>query len=378
MEIVKMKRTKIFAAYLPQYHETEDNNRFWGKGFTDWVGVKKATPLFENHNQPRIPLDKNYYDLLNPEVIAWQARIAKEYGIDGFNIYHYWFKDGKQELQKPAEILLEHNDIDIEYFFTWDNASWKRTWDNVQGNDWAPAFDDKSRIQKGTGILVEFQYGGEKQWREHFMYLLPFFQDTRYLKIDNKPVFLFIGRSDEETLKKMYEYWNDCAIEFGFDGIYSGTKKKNFFNKAVLDTTFCYEPETSAWGRRRAIDKRLVDLFGIKPKRDGAAKYIYTYEKVWKRIIANARKNANKEILGGFVRYDDTPRRGNEALIVLGETPDMFEKYMSQLYEICCNNNKEFLLLTAWNEWGEGAYLEPDVEDKYGYLEALKRVKNEH
>ena len=95
-------KTKVFAAYLPQYHETEDNNKFWGLGYTDWVGVRNAKPQFDGHKQPRVPLNENYYDLTNYESIIWQANLAKEYGIDGFNIYHYWFKDGKQELQKPA------------------------------------------------------------------------------------------------------------------------------------------------------------------------------------------------------------------------------------------------------------------------------------
>ena len=147
-------RTKVFAAYLPQYHETEDNNIFWGQGYTDWVGVKKAEPQYLGHKQPKVPLDSYYYDLTDYNVILWQSRIAKKYGIDGFNIYHYWFKDGKQELEKPAEILLEHKEINIEFFFTWDNASWKRTWGNVQGNDWAPVFDNNDN--KGSSILVEF------------------------------------------------------------------------------------------------------------------------------------------------------------------------------------------------------------------------------
>ena len=174
-------KTKVFAAYLPQYHETEDNNKFWGLGYTDWVGVRNAKPQFDGHKQPKVPLNENYYDLTNYESIIWQANLAKEYGIDGFNIYHYWFKDGKQELQKPAEILLQHKEININFFFTWDNASWRRTWGNIQGNDWAPAFD-KNMSKSGSATLVEFQYGEEPQWKAHFEYLLQFFKDERYYK----------------------------------------------------------------------------------------------------------------------------------------------------------------------------------------------------
>lgn len=369
-----MVKTKIFAAYLPQFHETEDNNRFWGTGFTDWVGVKKATPQYDGHNQPRIPLDHNYYNLLDEKVIQEQAQLAKKYGIHGFNIYHYWFKDGKQELEKPAELLLNNSKIDIEYFFTWDNSSWRRTWGNVKGNDWAPAFDSQYKNNEGSAILVPFEYGDKIRWKEHFAYLLPFFKDKRYYKIDNKPVFMFISHNEVKTLKKMGGYWDNLARKAGFSGMYFATKKRNFFNKPIFDSVFNYEPETSAWGKRRAIDKRINSTFKIKTKRDDPVKYLYSYEKVWSRIIKNAKKNIKKEIIGSFVRYDDTPRRGKEAMIVVGENPDKFEKYFSSLYRLCCENDKAMLLLTAWNEWGEGAYIEPDEKDAYEYLKALKKA----
>ena len=367
--------TKIFAAYLPQYHETEDNNKFWGQGFTDWVGVKKATPLFDDHYQPRVPLGQDYYDLLDPTVIKRQAALAREYGIDGFNIYHYWFKDGKQELERPAELLLADKSIDIEYFFTWDNGAWRRTWGNVKGNDWAPAFDQNYAVEKGQAILVPFAYGDESQWTYHFNYLLPFFQDKRYLKLDNKPVFMFISHSELETLSAMVSCWDRLARETGFAGIYWSTKKKNFFGKKIFDSVFDYEPETSAWGKRRALDKRLSSILKIKTKRDEPVKYQYPYEKVWKRIINNAKRNIDKEIVGSFVRYDDTPRRGKEAMIIRNENPEAFESYFEILYRMCCKHDKPILLLTAWNEWGEGAYLEPDERDKYRYLEAIKKIR---
>lgn len=371
-----MVKTKVFAAYLPQYHITEDNNKFWGEGFTDWVGVKKATPQFPGHNQPRIPLDNEYYDLLDPKVIKRQATLARKYGIEGFNIYHYWFKDGKQELEKPAEILLKNMDIDINYFFTWDNSSWRRTWGNVKGNDWAPVFDKKYEEKGGVATLVPFAYGDESQWKKHFDYLLSFFKDPRYYKIDNKPVFMFISHNEVETLEKMGKFWDECAKKSGFAGMYLANKKRNFLNKPIFDTVFSYEPETSAWGKRRALDKRLNSIFHIKPKRDEPVKYQYDYEIVWKRIIRKAKRNIDKEIVGSFVRYDDTPRRGKEAMIVNNESPAKFEHYFGSLYNLCCEHNKPVLLLTAWNEWGEGAYIEPDEVNKYEYLEALRRAVN--
>ena len=155
-------KPEIFAAYLPQYHETEENNMFWGKGFTDWVGVKAAKPQFDGHIQPRVPLNNNYYDLSDYKVIHAQAQLAKKYGIDGFNIYHYWFDKSHPVLFKPAQNILEHKDIDIKFFFTWDNHSWIRSWSNIRGNAWAPKKNCYEWIMvtktNGSGILNGFYH----------------------------------------------------------------------------------------------------------------------------------------------------------------------------------------------------------------------------
>ena len=123
-----MKNTKIIAMYLPQYHQIPENDKWWGEGFTDWVGAKSASSLFEGHEQPKIPMNDNYYDLSKADDIRWQAKLAREYGVYGFGIYHYWFSSSQKLLTKPAELILANKDIDIPFFFAWDNCSWVRTW----------------------------------------------------------------------------------------------------------------------------------------------------------------------------------------------------------------------------------------------------------
>lgn len=368
-----MKKTKIFAAYLPQYHETKENNEFWGKGFTDWDSVKNAKPQFENHIQPRVPLN-GYYDLSDYREIKKQAILAKKYGIDGFNIYHYWFKDGKQALTKPTELLLDHKEIDISFFFTWDNCAWVRSWSNIQGNSWAPSIEQNIK-KTGKKTLFEFEYGGEEQWKKHFYYLLPYFKDTRYLTINNKPVFALMNNDNVKLLKEMGKYWNRLAIKEGLEGVYLLSRKDEFYNKKLFDNQFLYEPPAASWGKRMSVEGRLSKYFKIKIKNTEPVKYLYSYDSVWKALLKNAKKHKNdKLILGSFVMFDDTPRRGKDARIIIGETPLKFENYFSELYRICCEGNKEILLITAWNEWGEGAYLEPDAENGYKYLEALRNA----
>lgn len=373
-----MYKTKIFAAYLPQYHETEENNKFWGKGFTDWVTVKKAEALFEGHNQPRKPLNENYYDLSNPYSIKEQVRLAKQFGVDGFNIYHYWFKNGHVVLQKPAELILENKDIEIEFFFSWDNSSWKRSWSNVQGNDWAPRFELQGEDKEKSTYLLELDYGGQEQWREHFNYLLPYFKDSRYLKIDNAPVFMFFSNIDIKKIQKMGECWKEWAKENGFNGLYLVTQKGPFFRHKVFNAEFYYQPNYSGWAKQHAIKNRIKEFCPelVKEKEDP---YMYNYEKIWKCIYRQAKRTIKKDyIIGSFVSYDDTPRRGKQGIVVVKESVDLFKKYFGKIYELCCKNECDIILLTAWNEWGEGAFLEPDENNKYKYLEAVKEVKRKY
>ena len=159
--------------------------------------------------------------------------------------------------------------------------------------------------------------------------------------------------------------------------IFMVSRHRVFNLKTTFNYDFVYEPITSSWGIRRAIENRLKKYLGFKGWYDKPVKYLYDYDKVWKKIIQNTLQYSNKTIPGCFVRYDDTPRRGKMAGIIIGESPEKFYNYFKQFYKIVSKQKKKLALITAWNEWGEGAYLEPDKFDKYAYLEALNKAKNE-
>ena len=260
---------KILAVYLPQFHETPDNNLWWGEGFTDWQSVKTAEPLFTMHNQPRVPLESQYYDLSQKETMMNQAQLAKKYGIDGFCFYHYYFENGKRELEKPAENLLKWKDIDMPFCFNWASESWIRSWSKICGNVWAEKYEKEDNL---GSVLAKQNYGTEREWVNHFNYLLPFFQDSRYIRIDNRPVFIFYSPDDIAVLHEMIACWRELAEKAGLKGLYLIGAHMNAADRS-LDAAIVYEP-------RNAINK--LNLQG-KVKLNNNVR-CFEYESLWDDI----------------------------------------------------------------------------------------------
>lgn len=355
---------KVIAMYLPQFHEVEENNRWWGKGFTEWKAVKQAEKLFRTHYQPRCPLNENYYDLSERKTMEWQAELMNQYGIDGLCFYHYWFKDGRRILEKPAENLLQWSDIQMPFCFSWANESWVRTWSKLSdGNVWSSKFET-DRAQKEKSILLQQDYGDEEQWKEHFEYLLPFFKDKRYIKIDNAPIFMLYEPASVLCLEQMRVKWNEWAKAEGFNGIYLIGANCGQDIYTNVDADYYHEP-IHTMKKMRWIPKE-----DEKPVK-------LSYDDVWNALLSCDLKN-NKTYLGGFVDYDDTPRHDIGGSVIYGACPEKFQKYFTELLAKNAANGNKITFINAWNEWGEGMYLEPDTRYSYGYLEAILYAKENY
>lgn len=365
-----MRKTKIIAMYLPQYHCIPENDAFWGKGFTDWVTVKKAKPLYKGHIQPRVPINDNYYDLSLEDNVVWQAKLAEKAGIYGFGVYHYWFNNEKNLLTKPAEIIRDSDEININYFLAWDNASWVRSWTNVSGNAWSPVAD-KGLKKSGPSIMVQYELGEEADWKNHFGHILSHFKNPRYIKVDGKPMFVIFNYNEE--VGRMCSFWNRLAKNEGFSGIYFVIKYKPGQKISKGLQQFKYEPLHSGWSKPslwNRIEDKINRTFDVRLRLRR-----YSYDQIWKTILCNAEFDVSPNILhGAFVSYDDTPRRGRDGRVVCGASPEKFQMYLDRLMEISSNQDKEFVFVTAWNEWGEGAYLEPDTVNGYSFLESLSNL----
>lgn len=360
-----MKRMKVLSMYLPQFHRLPENDEWWGEGFTDWIAVKSAEKFFETQNQPREPYLDNYYDLMKKETMVWQADLAQRYGVDGFCFYHYYFKDGRKILEGPAENLLKWKEINMPFCFCWANETWARTWSNISfSNAWSEKFE-KNRKEDKT-ILLEQDYGNKKDWKKHFDYLLPFFEDERYIRIMNKPVFLFYKPDDISILSEMIAYWNYLIELEGEEGIYAIAVNSSHGIPGV-DAILLHAPN--------AYRKSYINGMNVKEKWINGVG-TFAYQDVWDNSFRAHKIENTRTYFGAFVDYDDTPRRGKMGSCVTGVTPENFEK---NLYKLAAKNmacENEILFINAWNEWGEGNYLEPDKKNAYKYLSAVKNVSD--
>ena len=361
---------KFLALYLPQYHSIEENDSWWGKDYTEWTSVKAAKPLFYGHRQPKIPLNNYYYNLSDESggIWKWQASLANKYGIYGFCIYHYWFL-GKKLLEKPIEILYNHPEIQIKYCFCWANESWTRTW-----------------YGKKNEILIKQEYGDSIQWEEHFLYLLKYFNDIRYIKVGNKPVMNIYRCGDIKNLENMLELWNKLAINNGYDGIYivsslNSINNIKYYTKQI-NAYYRFEPGYSTKNNLSTLEYFRYNEKILKNKiynrlfNTNVLERKINIDEIYKRIIkiSKCNKNNNEKIYNGvFPMWDNTPRRGYLGTVYTGATPQKFYNLLKEISKY--TDNDDFIYINAWNEWGEGCYLEPDVETKYKYLEAINKIQ---
>lgn len=353
---------KIITMYLPQFHTIRENDEWWEEGYTEWTAVRRASKQYEGHNQPRVPLNKNYYNLLEHDVMLNQATLMKQYGIDAQCFYHYWFKDGRRILEKPAENLLRWTDINMPFCFCWANQSWARSWSAIRDkNSWNDNYKDRASIS-GDGVLLEQNYGTEQEWKKHFDYLLPFFRDNRYMKIENKPVFLFYKSEQIPCLHEMLLLWKKLAIANGFDGMYMIGAYADDANGRTLDKILRMEPQ------------EITALFRHSRDIHSGTLAVHDYNELWNQLLNYVDKRKNV-LYSGFVGYDDTPRRGNDGEVIENQSPESFRVNLSRLLAKNFVKGNDLIFLNAWNEWGEGMYLEPDEKDGYSYLESVLYAK---
>jgi len=380
-----MEIIRPIAIHLPQFHPIPENDAWWGKGFTEWTNVTKAKPLFKEHYQPKLPADLGFYDLRLEAARNAQAALAQEYGIYGFCYYHYWF-NGKKLLEQPVEEILKTRKPGFPFMLCWANENWTRIWDGGSKN-----------------ILVEQHYTPEDD-EAHIRYLLPFFKDPRYIRIDGKPVFaiyrstllpdaeatiqrwrgiaatenieLYIIRFEgmDEAGERYFESCFDAAAEFqphiGFYNLHRNKRFKGLRDEISKETLMRAALKRIDW-----IKKKL----GIYKQAENMMDEYQTFIETDLEFLDKAADNYKlyRCVCPGF---DNTARRGNKSYILKGSTPELFRHWMQAEKDHFQPYSKEenLFFINAWNEWAEGNYLEPDIKWGRQYLEAVNAVFNQH
>lgn len=364
-----IKRAKIIALYLPQYHPTPDNDEWWGEGFTEWTNVAKAKKLYRGHYQPKVPANLGFYDLRLPEVRQKQVEMAKRAGVDAFCYYHYWFGNGKQELERPFQEVVASGKPDFPFCLCWANEPWYSKMWNQDGT-----------IEKK--LLVDQVYPGKEENEKHFYALLDAFKDPRYYTINGKLVFMVYKPYHFKGVSSFMKQWNELAKQNGLAGFHfighcqnpqtqnevDDMKALGFDAINVLHlTNFEIDDESFL---KRCINYVTHQLIN-RP-------YICNYGRILNRLIGPEASRA--DVYPSLVpNWDHTPRSGKGGYLFENCDPSLFGIHCKMVLDAIKDKNdqEKIVFLKSWNEWGEGNYMEPDLRYGCGYIDALKRALTE-
>lgn len=342
-------KIRTLAIHLPQFHPIPENDEWWGKGFTEWTNVAKAKPLFPGHDQPRIPADLGFYDLRLPEAREAQAKLAREYGIDGSCYYHYWF-NGRRLLDRPVRDILASQRPDFPFCLFWANETWSRRW-----------------LGEERDILIEQTYS-ESDNIAHARYLASVFQDHRYIQVGGRPLFLIYRPTHIPILAHFISTLRECSRAagtgdpfllgcsshaegtdmrtLGLDGTMDFQPKLGFLPEAFEDKS---TPERLARNRALGVDSPDLRLYDAKD---------------FRQRIEDFRDQLDYPVHPSvFVSWDNTPRRGENGIVLLNNTPEDFAKSLESAKRHVNSpkfQGEKVVFINAWNEWAEGNYLEPD------------------
>ena len=353
---------KKIAFYLPQFHAIPENDKWWGNGFTDWTNVKKAAPLYNGHYQPQVPTDEvGYYDLSDIKVIEKQAKLASQFGIDGFCFYHYWFA-GKKLLDTPLKNILKTGKPNFPFCVCWanENTDPKVGWS-----------------REGSSC---FQKHSDEDDLAFINDLLELFKDDRYIKIGGKPLLIIYRTSLFPDIKKSAEIWRRAVKEAGFKGLYlarvEGIEQELDPKTIGFDAAIEFAPDWRLNGVPINQQKETYEAYVDNGIFSQKYPLVYDYNAVMNNMI-NKKHSNYKYFRGVFPSWDNTPRRGQKSTVYWGSSPEVFEYFLSRQIQNTSDNTllseeEKIVFINAWNEWGEGCHLEPDEKNGFGYLESVK------
>ena len=352
-----MTNKRLIAIHLPQFYPFPENDEWWGKGFTEWTNVTKAKPRYRGHYQPHLPSDLGFYDLRLKESRLAQEKLARDYGIYGFCYYHYWF-NGHLIMEKPVEAKLSDPEEDLPFMLCWANENWHR--------NWAGGFNES---------LIEQHYSKEDDIK-HFEYLLPFFNDPRYIRVNGKPVFCVYKPSLMPDYNVFVETWQKLAAQNGFEFYMCTFEASGEWGKEYKNTNAYVEFQPQ---NKEGFDRKYNPLLKICRRMGWKSKFneITPYGPYVDFQIRKKHNLDYKRYPSVCPSWDNACRRIGQPFQALSNAnPSDFKRWIEHVYKtfIPFGKGEDFIFINAWNEWAEGCHLEPDQKWGRAYLEAIKDV----
>ncbi|MGD1253667.1 glycoside hydrolase family 99-like domain-containing protein [Mycobacterium seoulense] len=349
---------------MPQFHPIPENDQWWGRGFTDWVNVAKARPLFRGHHQPHIPADLGYYDLRLRDTRIAQADLAREYGLGGFCYYHYWF-NGKLLLEKPLEAVLADREPDFPFCVCWANETWSKRWDGKEHDVLMAA--DLDRYDPDA----------------HFEYLGKAFIDPRYIRVDGKPVFIIYRIDQFPDIRSTIERWRAKAQSMGLPGIYLCALRSHMHALGDAETIALgfdaiigFEPHLETLRPQLAAASRRHILHRLVGRLRGKAFVVFDYAALV-RDATKQQETAGRHFPCVVPSWDNSSRFARfGALIIQNDNAKLFEAWLRDAANRVASypDDEQIVFINAWNEWAEGCHLEPDRRNGHRFLEAVRKV----
>ncbi len=351
---------KALAVYLPQFHPIPENDEWWGRGFTEWTNVTKAKPLFRGHYQPRLPADMGFTDLRVPEVRQAQADLARQYGIDGFCYYHYWF-EGHRLIERPFNEVLASGKPEFPFSLCWANETWSRRW-----------------LGEEREILLKQTYSMPDHER-HATWLAQAFDDRRYVRVHGRPIFLIYRPLDIPDLQAALDVYRGTVQRLiGVEPYLVGvdSHKRGMDLRTVgFDASMNFTPQLGLipgvmddWYSKKRLLANLRQ--GVWNGRLNVVDYQQISAAMWQQRPQHAHWFPSV-----FVGWDNTARRGQRGVVMTNDGPEAFAHNVRQALTLVQTRppEEQILFVNAWNEWAEGNHIEPDQRHGLGYLEVLQR-----
>ncbi len=347
---------KPIAYYLPQFHAFPENDEWWGKGFTEWTNVTKAMPQFEGHYQPHLAGELGYYDLMTDGVMERQIELANMYGVYGFCFHFYMFDNRERLLERPLNKFLANPNLDMPFCLCYANENWTRRWDGME-ND----------------ILMGQTYSDT--FEEDLAYeMLTCLQDKRYITIDGKPLVIIYRINILPNPTKFASKFREECRKFGIGEIYLSSVLFGGVNDA-RDFGFDDNVEfpLHQTSHLPVLDK--LDVFS-----DSFNGKAFSYPHIVKTELE--KQIPFSRFRGVMPSWDNEARKPCSGHVFHGSTPELYQAWLQGV----CNKtitgraeSQRFVFINAWNEWAEGAHLEPDRRYGYAYLEATyQAIINQH